>query len=110
MAEFSPYCASKHAIIGYRFLLRCLSNSPGRLTLTAAREYAKKNIRINAVAPATTATPMVKRFTARWPGSLPFLSLLCSVHELQNGKNIQMPVIQWVELQNQKVFISQIRK
>lgn len=53
MSEFSAYCASKHAIIG--------------LTKTAALEYAKKNIRVNAVAPATTDTEMVERFTKRWP-------------------------------------------
>ena len=53
MAEFSAYCASKHAIIG---LTRC-----------AAREYARQNIRVCAVCPSTTATPMVERFERQWP-------------------------------------------
>lgn len=53
MAGFSAYCASKWAILG--------------MTKTAAAEYAPKHIRINAVCPATTDTPMVQRFTDRWP-------------------------------------------
>lgn len=40
-----PYVAAKHAVIG--------------LTRTAAGEYANMNIRINAIAPGTIATPMV---------------------------------------------------
>lgn len=38
------YCASKHAVVG--------------LTKCCARDYAKKNIRINAMAPGVTETPM----------------------------------------------------
>merc|ERR1719436_1992464 len=53
MPEFSPYCASKHAVIG---LTRC-----------AAKEYASHGIRINCICPSTTATPMVERFTENWP-------------------------------------------
>lgn len=40
-----PYVASKHAVIG--------------MTKTAALEYAKKGIRVNAVCPVFTATPML---------------------------------------------------
>ena len=53
MPEFSCYCASKAAING--------------ITRTAAKEYASRGIRVNAVAPSTTATPMVARFTEQWP-------------------------------------------
>ena len=45
------YTASKHGILG--------------LTKTAALEYAKKGIRINAVCPGAIKTPMLDRFTGK---------------------------------------------
>ena len=48
IADFSLYNASKHAVEG--------------LTKTAALELAGRRIRVNAVAPAFIATPMVERF------------------------------------------------
>ncbi len=45
----SVYVASKHAVLG--------------LTKTAALEYAKQGIRVNAVAPGGVETPMLHRFT-----------------------------------------------
>lgn len=48
IADFSLYNASKHAVEG--------------LTKTAALELAGRAVRVNAVAPAFIATPMVERF------------------------------------------------
>lgn len=47
LANSSAYSASKHAVIG--------------LTKTAALEYARKNIRINAVCPVFTKTPLFEQ-------------------------------------------------
>eukprot|EP00397_Hematodinium_sp_SG-2012_P037276 GEMP01040374.1.p1 GENE.GEMP01040374.1~~GEMP01040374.1.p1 ORF type:complete len:243 (+),score=44.67 GEMP01040374.1:164-892(+) len=51
--EFSPYACSKAGMIS--------------LTKCAAQEYAGQGIRINCVCPATIDTPMVQRFTDKWP-------------------------------------------
>jgi len=47
------YAASKHGVVG--------------LTKTAAIEYAEKGIRINAICPAYTRTPMVERLVESQP-------------------------------------------
>jgi len=53
MPGTSAYVASKHGVVG--------------LTKTAALEYAKAGIRINAVCPGTTRTPLAERFIAGDP-------------------------------------------
>ena len=48
------YAASKHGVVG--------------LTRTAALEYAKAGVRVNAVCPGIIQTPMVSRLTGERPG------------------------------------------
>jgi NAD(P)-dependent dehydrogenase (short-subunit alcohol dehydrogenase family) len=53
-ARHSAYAASKHGVIG--------------ITKTAAIEYARHSIRINAVCPAFVRTPMVEAMLEERPG------------------------------------------
>ena len=49
-AGIAPYSASKHGVVG--------------LTRAAALEYARQGIRVNAIAPGTTATPVNEHWLA----------------------------------------------
>jgi len=62
----SVYVASKHAVLG--------------LTKTAALEYAKQGIRINAISPGGIETPMLHRFTGG-PGT-DFFNQLAGMHPI----------------------------
>lgn len=66
MAGMGVYVASKHAVEG--------------LTKSAALEFAKQGIRVNAVAPGAIQTPMVDRFVGGNVEGNPQRDWLASVH------------------------------
>jgi NAD(P)-dependent dehydrogenase (short-subunit alcohol dehydrogenase family) len=70
----AAYTAAKHGVVG--------------LTRTAALEYARHGIRVNAVCPSYTQTPMLERVARRIPGlkkrlaSIAPLGRLCAPREI----------------------------
>lgn len=61
-ATSGAYVASKHGVIG--------------LTKTAALEYSKQGVRVNAISPGVIMTPMIDRFNANGSGVLEALEAL----------------------------------
>ena len=78
-AEFSPYVASKHAVMG--------------LTRAAALEYAKQGIQINAVNPGYTATEMIERASNKNPGLEQYLASLIPMGRLGKPEEIAATVV-----------------
>ena len=79
LAQVSVYIASKHAIEG--------------LTKSVALEFAKHNIRINAVAPGGVATEMVDRFAGKEGQMLDYLTSLHPVGRIGASEEIAAAVL-----------------
>lgn len=77
--RMSIYSASKHAVIG--------------LTQSAAIEYAKKNIRVNAVCPAVIETDMYRRAAALDPRKAEMAGKLHPVGRLGQAEEIAAAVL-----------------
>ena len=79
MGGVSVYVASKHAVEG--------------LTKSAALEYAKQGIRVNAVAPAAIETKMFTRFTGGNEDALNYMRNLHPVGRTGRSEEIANPVL-----------------
>src|SRR5436305_11954627 len=79
MGQVSIYTASKHAVEG--------------LTKALALEFAKQNIRINAVAPAGVATDMVDRFAGKEGEMRDYLTSLHPVGRIGTSEEIAAAVL-----------------
>jgi NAD(P)-dependent dehydrogenase (short-subunit alcohol dehydrogenase family) len=79
MGQVSIYIASKHAVEG--------------LTKAVALEFAKQNIRINAVAPAVVATEMVDRFAGKEGEMRDYLTSLHPVGRIGISEEIAAAVL-----------------
>jgi len=73
------YCASKGGVI--------------QLTKTAALEYAKQNIRVNAICPGVIATPMVERFVGGDPARQQAMESLEPVGRLGRPEEVAQLVL-----------------
>jgi NAD(P)-dependent dehydrogenase (short-subunit alcohol dehydrogenase family) len=79
LPQVSVYNASKHAVEG--------------LTKSVALEFAKQNIRINAVAPAVVATEMVDRFAGKEGDMRDYLASLHPVGRIGTSEEIAAAVL-----------------
>jgi NAD(P)-dependent dehydrogenase (short-subunit alcohol dehydrogenase family) len=78
-AGLSAYVASKHAVIG--------------LTKTAALEYARAGIRINAVCPGTVRTPMLEGFFGGDETALKAMGDMMPIGRLATAEEIAEAVV-----------------
>jgi NAD(P)-dependent dehydrogenase (short-subunit alcohol dehydrogenase family) len=78
-AGLSAYVASKHAVIG--------------LTKTAALEYARAGIRVNAVCPGTVRTPMLEGFTGGDEKTLQAMGKMMPIGRLATPDEIAEAVV-----------------
>ena len=78
-AQTSIYNASKHAVEG--------------LTKSAAIEFAKQNIRVNAVAPGPIATDMVDRFAGKEGEMRDYLTSVVPVGRIGDSEEIAAAVL-----------------
>ena len=79
LGEVSVYIASKHAVEG--------------LTKSVALEFAKQNIRINAVAPGVIATDMLDRFAGKESEMRDSLTSIIPVGRIGAGEEIAAAVL-----------------
>jgi NAD(P)-dependent dehydrogenase (short-subunit alcohol dehydrogenase family) len=78
-AGLSAYVASKHGVIG--------------LTKSAALEYARANIRVNAVCPGTVRTPMLEGFTGGNEQALQAMGKMMPIGRLATPEEIADAVV-----------------
>jgi len=78
-AGVPAYVASKHGVVG--------------LTKNAAMDYAKQNIRVNAVCPGVIHTPMIDRFTGKDPKVLEQLVANKPMGRVGNPEEIASTVV-----------------
>ena len=79
LPQVSVYIASKHAVEG--------------LTKSVALEFAKQNVRINAVAPAAVATDMVDRVAGKEGDTRDFLASLHPIGRIGTSDEIAAAVL-----------------
>ena len=79
MANLSPYCASKHGVMG--------------LTKSLALEYAKQGIRINAIAPGPIDTGMPERGTANQEALDNYISTFVPMNRMGTATEVAEAVV-----------------